>query len=164
MRIKRRPRRLIAVILVLAALGYNWWTGQGRPWPPGRQDAPAQVTKDNVPSRNAPQGGDVARAYRERLDSVQVTGEGIVTRLLPDDLEGSRHQKFILRIEGGPTVLVAHNIDLAPRIPSLRKGDRVAFYGEYEWTERGGVVHWTHRDPANRHPHGWLRHKGRVYQ
>ena len=47
--------------------------------------------------------------------------------LLKDDNEGSRHQKFILELSTGQTVLVAHNIDLAPRIQNIQKGDQVVF-------------------------------------
>ena len=103
------------------------------------------------------------RAYESQQGNIQIQGAGTVIRLLPDDNRGSRHQRFILQLSHAQTLLVAHNIDLAPRIPNLRIGDVVAFYGEYEWNSKGGVIHWTHRDPANRHEHGWLRHKGRVY-
>ena len=85
-------------------------------------------------------------------------------RLLRDDLKGSRHQKFLIRVAGGTTILVAHNIDLAPRIDSLRVGDRIGFYGEYESTDKGGVIHWTHHDPGGRHVAGWLEHAGRRYE
>ena len=103
------------------------------------------------------------RAYESQQGNIQIQGAGTVIRLLPDDNRGARHQRFILQLSHAQTLLVAHNIDLAPRIPNLRIGDVVAFYGEYEWNSKGGVIHWTHRDPANRHEHGWLRHKGRVY-
>lgn len=93
-----------------------------------------------------------------------VTGAGIVTRLLPDDRDGSPHQRFILRLSSGRTMLVAHNIELAPRIDGLRVGDGVEFRGEYESNAQGGVLHWTHRDPRGSHTAGWLRHRGRVYQ
>lgn len=103
------------------------------------------------------------RAYEAQQSNIQIQGAGTVIRLLPDDNQGSRHQRFILKLSHPQTLLVAHNIDLAPRIPNLRLGDVVEFYGEYEWNSKGGVIHWTHRDPANRHAHGWLRHGGRVY-
>mgnify|MGYP001941577416 CR=1 FL=1 len=105
-----------------------------------------------------------ARAFRQQTSNLQLTGEGQVTRILADDTQGSRHQKFILRLDSGQTLLVAHNIDLAPRIPDLQVGDTVAFYGEYEWNAQGGIMHWTHHDPAGAHPHGWLKHQGRLYQ
>ncbi len=94
----------------------------------------------------------------------QVQGEGVVSRILPDDNDGSRHQRFILRLQSGQTLLVAHNIDLAPRVDSLKEGDTVEYSGEYEWNQKGGVVHWTHRDPSGQHIAGWLKHDGRVFQ
>ena len=69
-----------------------------------------------------------------------------------------------MSMASGQRLLVAHNIDLAPRIEDLKVGDRVEFHGEYEWNAQGGVIHWTHGDPAGRHPDGWLKHRGRVYQ
>lgn len=113
----------------------------------------------------APSASDaIDKAYRAQQSGVQVTGDGVVRALLSDDSQGSRHQRFILRLASGQTVLVAHNIDLAPRIEALRKGDTVAFNGVYEWNDKGGVVHWTHHDPAGRHTPGWLRHAGQMYQ
>ena len=106
----------------------------------------------------------IAQAYQQKRGDVQVQASGRVKALLRDDNEGSRHQKFILELENGQTVLVAHNIDLAPRIDDLKKGDLVEFNGEYEYSDKGGVIHWTHRDPQNRHEHGWLKHNGKIYE
>ena len=106
----------------------------------------------------------IQQAFDRRQSNVQVQSVGRVKAVLADDNEGSRHQKFILGLENGLTVLVAHNIDLAPRIKNIRKGDTVEFYGEYEYTEKGGVIHWTHHDPQNHHVGGWLKHEGEIYQ
>lgn len=106
----------------------------------------------------------LASAFANQRSNVQVQGSGVVKRILADDNDGSRHQRFIVELESGQTLLIAHNIDLADRINSLQKGDRIEFYGEYEWNPRGGVLHWTHHDPAGRHSAGWIKHNGRTYQ
>ena len=119
------------------------------------------------PGQNGGTAGDdsqIGRAFKNRTSNVQVEGEGVVTRILADDLAGSRHQRFVLRLASGQTVLIAHNIDLAPRVAGLQEGDSVRFYGEYVWNAEGGKVHWTHHDPEGRHVAGWLKHNGRTYQ
>lgn len=105
-----------------------------------------------------------ADAYKNSTSDIQLEGSGTVAVVLADDLQGSRHQRFIVELASGQTIMIAHNIDLAPKITSLAKGDNVSFYGEYEWNERGGVLHWTHTDPRGSHPDGWIKHEGRVYQ
>lgn len=106
----------------------------------------------------------IGRAFTNRTSNVQVEGEGVVTRILSDDVTGARHQRFILRLASGQTILISHNIDLAPRLDGLREGDSVAFNGEYVWNSEGGLIHWTHHDPAGRHVAGWLKFNGRTYQ
>ena len=115
---------------------------------------PAPVLADNL----------ISSAFKQQRSAVQVSGYGVVVKLLRDDNKGSRHQRFILKLSSGLTVLIAHNIDLAPRINSLSSGDKVEFYGQYEWNNKGGVVHWTHRDPNGHHVGGWLKHNGKKYQ
>lgn len=106
----------------------------------------------------------LSEAYRNRRSDFQVQVAGTVSKLLADDNRGSRHQRFIVRLASGQTLLVAHNIDLAPRINDLGEGDSVELFGEYEWSDKGGVMHWTHRDPGGRHVAGWIKHAGQVYQ
>lgn len=103
-------------------------------------------------------------AYDNKVSNLQVEGSGVVKAILKDDTKGSKHQRIIVNLPTGQTILLAHNIDLAPRVENLKKGDEIAFFGEYEWNERGGVIHWTHHDPQNKHVAGWLRHNGRTYR
>jgi hypothetical protein len=124
-------------------------------------ETPSLRTKGSAAKSN---GSDIANAYLQHLQDVQLAGEGEVVKILADDNKGSRHQRFILRVPEGFTVLVAHNIDLAPRVENLAQGDQVSFYGEYVWNEKGGVIHWTHHDPRGRHVGGWLKHNGITYQ
>ncbi len=102
--------------------------------------------------------------FDNHVSDEQVLIGGEVIKTLPDDNEGSRHQKFIVEIASGQTFLVSHNIDLANRIDDLKEGDQVKVYGEYEWNDRGGVIHWTHHDPDGRHVDGWIEHENNFYE
>jgi len=101
--------------------------------------------------------------FTKRDTGEWVEGSGFVRRLLNDDRDSfPRHQRFIIQMPGGDTLLLAHNIDLAGRIP-VGLGDRVHFRGVYEWNELGGLVHWTHHDPMGEEDGGWIRFRRRVY-
>lgn len=107
---------------------------------------------------------EMAKFYKNEISDQEVLLKGEVDKILSDDNEGSRHQRFILRLGSGQTLLIAHNIDLAPRVSPLTIGDPVEVYGEYEWNNRGGVVHWTHHDPQNQHFDGYIRFNGQLFQ
>ena len=106
----------------------------------------------------------IRQAFIDQRSNIQVQSSGRVKAILRDDNEGSRHQKFILELKHGLTVLVAHNIDLSPRLKKKKKGEIVEFYGEYEYSHQGGVLHWTHHDPQKKHADGGLKYKGRTDQ
>ena len=89
---------------------------------------------------------------------------GKVVKLLSDDTVGKRHQRFIVQLASGKTLLVAHNIDIAPKVTTLQEGGVVKFCGDLETNDKGGVVHWTHRDPQNKHVGGWLEYNGQKYE
>ncbi|MDH3613551.1 MAG: DUF3465 domain-containing protein [Gammaproteobacteria bacterium] len=91
-----------------------------------------------------------------------IEDKGFVKRLLSDDNDDSRHQRFILRLGSRQSLLIAHNIDLAQRVP-LGLGDRLRFRGMYEWNELGGLVHWTHHDPHGVEDGGWIRYRRKTY-
>ena len=139
----------LLILLVLASL-YLWFTRVS----PNQSlvSSTSAADETNLSTYQAPQSG------------AQMGGEGVVVRVLADDNDGSRHQRFILRLASGQTLLIAHNIDIANRIEALSSGDRVEFYGQYESNPEGGVIHWTHHDPDGNHVAGWLKHNGIVYQ
>ena len=103
------------------------------------------------------------RSFSKRDTGSWIEVTGFVKRLLADDNDGSRHQRFVLDIGAGRTLLIAHNIDLVERVP-LGIGDRVRLRGMYEWNDLGGLVHWTHHDPLGVEDGGWIRYRTRVYK
>jgi hypothetical protein len=170
-------KKIVLAVLVAGAL-YAGLGGNGllrgfgpKPSPPAGTAAvtgnsPAVSPSTSTSTSTAPSTGNTAAgaAFTSQKSGEQVTGDGVVAKLLADDAEGSRHQRFILALPSGQTLLVAHNIDLAPRIDTLKPGDAVGFNGVYEWNAKGGVLHWTHHDPAGRHQPGWLKHAGKTYE
>ncbi len=123
-----------------------------------------ETPSPGIPSVAQHSGVSVQSAFRAQQSDLQIQGDGVVKKVLADDRKGLQHQKFILQVGPEQTVLVAHNIDVASRLPGIKRGDRVEFYGEYEWTTQGGVIHWTHRDRSGRHENGWLKYNGKKYQ
>jgi Protein of unknown function (DUF3465) len=103
-------------------------------------------------------------AFNAGISNLQVMVQGRVVSVLSDDLNGDRHQRFIIQLSNGQTLLIAHNIDVAPRVDGLRSGETVVVFGEYEWNAQGGTIHWTHHDPDGSHVGGWIDHNGIRYQ
>jgi hypothetical protein len=155
--------KYLSVIAVLLVVGYGLADDGGLF--AGDATRPIEAVADGNAALARDHDCDaLARAYRNHFSHVEVRCEGVVAKVLKEDDEGSRHQRFIVRLPWGPTVLIAHNIDLAPCVEGLHPGAPIEFAGEYEWNARGGVVHWTHRDPSGRHAPGWIRYEGRFYQ
>ena len=153
-----RTLRVVAMIVVcLVALAlWGCVAGQGQDVVGGTASATGTDTLGSTDE-------ELARLFETQRHDVYVTGVGIVERILSDDNEGSRHQRFILRLLSGQTLLVTHNIDIAPRVESLTVGDEVHFAGIYEYNSEGGVIHWTHHDPGGTHRAGYLRVGDKVY-
>jgi Protein of unknown function (DUF3465) len=101
---------------------------------------------------------------RALIHGQMTTVSGVVVRTLADDRDGSPHQRFIIKTQDGISLLIAHNLDLGPRLVGLQAGDRLRVRGEYVWNERGGAMHWTHGDPHGDHEPGYIDWKGKRYQ
>jgi hypothetical protein len=121
------------------------------------------LTLRDSPANNKKQAFAVNPIYEKRDTGTWIEGTGIVRRMVRDDNDGSRHQRFVLDMRNGQTVLIAHNIDLAERVP-VGIGDRIRFRGMYEWNDLGGLVHWTHRDPLGVEDGGYVKFRRRTYQ
>ena len=151
---------LVVIILLLAAyLSFDFKEKQNTRITSSTTQTSVSDTNISVDDQNK-----IMQAYQQQRSNIQVQAQGIVKAVLPDDNQGLKHQKIILKLENGLTVLIAHNIDLAPRIDGLKKGDQLEFFGEYEYNPKGGVIHWTHHDPQGKHIDGWLKYQGRMYQ
>lgn len=98
---------------------------------------------------------------RRRVDFVEGRGM-VVTRLLPDDNSGLRHQKWIVRLSNGASMQAVYNLDLCERV-DLQVGDKVAMGGQFVWTNQGALLHWLHYDPRERRPDGYVEVNGKVY-
>jgi hypothetical protein len=169
---RRRARHSLASLTALAVVGILFFffdQGDSTSGPVATGN-PAATTTDHRPApaagAAAPMAANAERirqAFEGRQSGFFVSCEGTVTRILPDDNDGSRHQCFLIRLANGVTLKIAHNIDLAEKAP-VAVGDRVTFRGEYQWNNQGGVIHWTHHDPSRRRSGGWLELHGRRYQ
>ena len=98
-----------------------------------------------------------------RDDGRWIEISGLVRRLLHDDNDDSRHQRFIIDTGGGNSLLVSNNIDIARRVP-VGIGDRVQLRGMYEWNDLGGLVHWTHHDPHGVEDGGYVQLRSDRYE
>ena len=122
------------------------------------------LSRQSSQTADQPKLRSAAALYAAKKSNAQIEDIGIVAKILADDNRGSRHQKFLVKVATGQTLLFAHNIDLAPRIDAINVGDTVEFRGEYEYNPKGGVVHWTHHDPRGKHYAGWILHNGKRYK
>lgn len=151
-------------LVVLAVAGIGWYVAP-RMAPPPAEGQPAVLIPSAQPGVPAPALEDEARsAFEQRASGRMVRTGGVVRRTLADDRDGSPHQRFIIGTNSGLSLLIAHNIALAPRLEGLAVGDAVEIYGEYEWNDKGGLMHWTHHDPAGNHPDGYIEWRGRRYR
>lgn len=138
-------RRSIIVALIVAGAFYFWRADIG-------------VTPEDVAS-----SGEIEAAFQNQQSGLMVSVEGTIERLLKDDTQGSPHQRFIVRLPSGLTLLIAHNVELAPRVAGLEEGAPIRLHGQYEWNDKGGVIHWTHNDPVGQHEPGWIEYEGHRY-
>ena len=101
----------------------------------------------------------VEEAFEKKISDVPLTIEGKVAEILADDSDETPHQRFIVQIHGGHTVLVSHNLERAYRVP-VKIGDAIEVHGNYKWNKYGGLIHKTHHDDRGVHEDGWINFAG----
>ena len=117
-------------------------------------------------AQTSPDDAAVCAAYQAGRSHAEVVASGTVSRVL--GVQNGRvgpHEGFLMKLDSGCdiTVRVEANTDFTGEFP-LSQGDRVTVKGEYEYYSRGGVIHWTHRDPRGRHEAGFIETGGKHYE
>jgi len=105
----------------------------------------------------------IMTAWEKRQSNILVEAQGHVVLKLPDLEDIKTVQRFLVSLENGHKVMVVHNLDVAPRVP-VSVLSAIRFKGEFDWTEAGGMVHWTHRDISGKREGGWIELLGERYQ
>jgi len=154
----KRSKQYISSIIVVVLIAVGSWLGVGE------NNAELTSSSSSLQANDTPR---VISAYEKQQSGVWLQFPATVIKTLPDDNDGSRHQRFLIALDTPKnaqslTLLVAHNIDLAKRVP-LQKGDSLQLRGRYEWNKKGGVLHWTHHDPNKKMTGGWIEHNGQRY-
>lgn len=167
---QRRPRSvggIIGTLLLVLALYLAQRYGLVTPGGPGTRGAAspsASSSNAGVVSRGSLDDGGIPGLYLAKTSNEWVEVTAVVDRILPDDTTGDEHQKFLIRVEPELRVLVAHNTDAAQRVP-VKEGDQVRIRGEYEYTDKGGTLHFTHKPKFQRkQPGGWIEFEGVRYE
>lgn len=106
----------------------------------------------------------IQSAYRNHESHIQVKGKGKVMSSLTRNYDGSRFQTFTVRLHDYHIVTVYHDLTVSRGIPNLQEGDEVSFYGEYRYTDAGGDIYYTNRDPKGKHVDGWVKRNDITYQ
>ena len=130
--------------------------------PDPRFGSPEPSTSANTSQELVSQDG-ILQAQANRDRKVEVLFSSRVGRLLPDDTKGLPHQQFLVDLNNGSRVKIAHDIKYAPRVP-IQPGDTVTIKGEFIWNRKGGVVHWTHHSDTPRHEGGYIDFGGKRYE
>ncbi len=116
-------------------------------------DQPGSVQNDQelVADLQAQRGADYVQA-----------GNLEVIQILPDDVTGLPHQKWIARTSAGESITIVYNSNMGTRVP-IKVGDRFAVGGKLLWLGHSGLIHWTHDDPRKTRPDGYIFLGGVVY-
>lgn len=150
-------RNLIVIAVLLMAVAWQYFSGQV-----GNHPKSTSTSTANTNTTSTKAIAQLRAAAKDPNAKFWVNLQGTVLKNLQDDQEGEPHQKFLVQVAKDLTLLVAHNIAVASRVP-VQEGDLVKVQGEYVWNNRGGLIHWTHHDPNGRKKGGWIELKNQRY-
>jgi hypothetical protein len=117
-------------------------------------------SNDRQTSNLAYEDKEAIRAQLDHAIKREITVTAPVKKLLRDDVEGLPHQRFLILLSNGTTILIAHDLKYAPAVP-IKQGDVLCIHGEYIWNKLGGLIHWTHHSDTAKHESGWIDFNGR---
>jgi hypothetical protein len=151
---KRIALLTVTLILAFSELGYS----KGR-----KGYNPRKKVTESTYAKMDGSEEDLLRAIdsRKRVKFLYAANL-VVVEVLPDDNQGSRHQKWVVETSNGQQVMAVYNSDMCPRVP-VEVGDRIGLAGEYIWTKQGGLIHWLHHDPRGGRPDGFVELEGNRY-
>ncbi|MEK7432485.1 MAG: DUF3465 domain-containing protein [Cyanobacteriota bacterium] len=123
---------------------------------------------------------DISVAQKTKKTIIQLTQQpqnivehgvyfGTVTEKLPDDNDGLKHEVFMIKMTQGKykekIVKVAHDTSYAPYIEELKAGDNLEIKGDLIINATPEMVlHWTHKSDNPKHPSGYIKLNGKVYE
>lgn len=141
---KQRLINLVSLVLLILVF-WNFFKSKPEPY---------RVEKNSIP----------LTAFEEALDckcdkDYVVTPPLKIVKNLPEDKFGIRHQKWLVQSPSGQVLLFVHNLELCPPL-TLQKNDLIHLAGEFKWTDKGGLIHWTHYDPQKKRQTGYIEYGG----
>lgn len=99
---------------------------------------------------------------RDRIDFIEVR-DVTVTEILPDDVSGKQHQRWMFRITSGEEIMAIFNSETGEVVP-LKVGDTISMGGQFMVARHHGpLLHWLHKDPRGKRPVGYVEINGQRY-
>lgn len=161
--LKKQIMFIFAIVLSFGGASFNQVAearrqGQGQDQ---RQDQSRQGISQVIDEHSS--DSDIIRAVNDqrRVDFVE-GGSLVVSKVLPDDRSGLKHQKWVVRLSNGKEMEAVYNLDMCPRVP-INVGDKIAMGGQFVWTNKGALLHWLHHDPRGNRPDGFVYAKGQFH-
>jgi hypothetical protein len=152
--------KLIRNVLMTFVLSFSFhaYSFTGHQQPRGTKDIILLDTKGTEGDKN------LVQAVESNQRTKYVSGSGMkVIELMPDDTQGSPHQKFRVQLSNGRSIMIISNLDMCVHVP-VQVGDSVGAGGEFIPTGKAsGLLHWVHRDPKKQRPDGYIELNGQVY-